>query len=126
MLTINNVRQTIKKLKNNNAPGTDLIQTELVKYAGPEHVKQPHQLMVSMRINKIVPEELNLSIMCPIHKKGDIMVCSNFRGISLLHIAYKIFSNILFNRLSSHVEGIIGDYHQGRSTTDQILTTCHP
>jgi hypothetical protein len=31
VLTISNVRQSIKKLKNNNNPGTDLIQTELVK-----------------------------------------------------------------------------------------------
>jgi sorting nexin-29 len=54
------------------------------------------------------------------------MVCSNYRGISLLCIAYKILSNILFNRLSLCVEGIIGDYQcefrQERSTNDQIFT----
>jgi sorting nexin-29 len=54
------------------------------------------------------------------------MVCSNYRGISRLCIAYNIFSNILFYRLPPCVEGIIGDYqcgfHQGRSTYDQIFT----
>jgi sorting nexin-29 len=43
-----------------------------------------------------------------------------------MYIAYKIFSNTLFNRLSPCVEGIIGDYQcgfrQGRSTYDQIFT----
>jgi sorting nexin-29 len=57
------------------------------------------------------------------------MVYSNYRGISLLCVTYKIFSNILFNRLSPCVEGIIGDYQcgfrQGRSTYDQIFTICH-
>jgi sorting nexin-29 len=54
------------------------------------------------------------------------MVCSNCRGISLLCIAYKLFSNLLFNTHSTFVEGTIGDYQcgfrQGRSTNDQIFT----
>jgi sorting nexin-29 len=41
-------------------------------------------------------------------------------------MAYNIFSNILFNIISSFVEGTIGDYQcgfrQGRSTNDQIFT----
>jgi sorting nexin-29 len=57
---------------------------------------------------------------------GDVMLCSNYRGTSLLCIAYEIFSNILFNRRSSFVEGTVGDYQcgfrQGRSTNDQIFT----
>jgi sorting nexin-29 len=85
-----------------------------------------HQLIAKIWITETIPEEWYLSILCPIHKKGDVMVCSKYRGISLLCIAYKIFSNILFNRLSPCVEGIIGDYqcgfHQGRSTYDQIFT----
>jgi sorting nexin-29 len=99
-----------------------------VKFAGPEYVKHLHQLIVKIWITEIIPEEWYLSIVYPIHKKGDVMVCSNYRGISLLRIAYKIFSNILFNRLSPCVEGIIGDYQcgfrQGRSTYDQIFTIC--
>jgi hypothetical protein len=59
---------------------------------------------------EIIPEEWNISIVCSNHKKGDAMVCSNYRGISLLCIAYKIFSNILFNRIPPCVEGITGDY----------------
>ena len=52
-------------------------------------------------------------------------VCSNYRGINLC-VAYKIFSNILFNRLMPYVETTIGDYqcgyHGERSTVDQIFT----
>ncbi|PNF28690.1 hypothetical protein B7P43_G07879, partial [Cryptotermes secundus] len=124
--TIKEVEQTIKKLKHNRAPGMDLIREELVKFAGPEYAKHLHQLIVKIWITEIIPEEWNLSTVCPIHKKGDVMVCSNYREISLLCIAYKIFSSILFNKLSPFVEGIIGDYQcgfrQGRSTNDQIFT----
>lgn len=84
VLTITEVEQAIKKQDNNKAPGMDLIQAELMKYAGPEYIKHLHQLMVKVWINEIIPEEWNLGIMCPIHKKGDIMVCSNYRGIKSL------------------------------------------
>jgi hypothetical protein len=74
-----------------------------------------------------IPEDWNWSIICPIHKKGDTTICSNYRGISLICVAYKI-SNILFNRLMSYVETNIGDYQCGyrgeRSTIDQILEKC--
>ena len=50
---------------------------------------------------------------------------SNYRGINLLCVAYKIFPNILFNRLTPYVETTIGDYQCGyrgeRYTVDQIF-----
>jgi hypothetical protein len=54
------------------------------------------------------------------------MECSNYRGVSLLNIAYKILSNILFTRILPFAENIIGNYQCGfrknRSTTNQIFT----
>jgi hypothetical protein len=76
------VEPAIEKLKNNKAPGMDFIQAELVKHAGVEYTKYLHQFIVKIWINKIIPEELNLGITCPIHKKRDVMACSNYRGIS--------------------------------------------
>ena len=76
--------------------------------------------------SETLPKEWNLSILCPIHKKGEILKCENYRGISLLCIAYKVFSNILLKLLSSIVDNQIGDYQcgfrEGRSTIDQIFT----
>jgi hypothetical protein len=123
---INEIEQAIKRLRNNKAPGIDLIPAELVKFASPEYVKHLHQLIAKIWITETFPEEWYLSIVYPIHKKGDVMACSSYRGICLMCIAYKLFSNILFNRFSPCVEGIIGDYQcgfrQGRSTYDQIFT----
>jgi len=87
-----------------------------------------HQLITKFWTTETIPEDWNWSIICPIHKKGDMTICSNYRGISLLCVAYKIFSNILFNRLMPHVETTISDYQCGyrmqRSTVDQIFTLC--
>jgi hypothetical protein len=46
--TINEIEQAIKRLRNNKAPGIDLIPAELVKFAGPEYVKHLHQLIAKM------------------------------------------------------------------------------
>jgi hypothetical protein len=77
--TIDEIEQAIKKLRNNKVPGIDLIPAELVKFAGPEYVKHLHQLIAKIWITEIIPEEWNLSIVCPIHKKGEVIVCSNYR-----------------------------------------------
>jgi len=73
-----------------------------------------------------MPTDWNLSIICPIHRKGYIMECSNYRGVSLLNIAYKTLSKILFTRISPFAENIIWNYQCGfrknRSTTNQIFT----
>ena len=70
--------------------------------------------------------EWNVNTICPMHKKGDTMECSYYRGVSLLNTAYKILSNILFARISPFAENIIGNYQcsfrKNRSTTNQIFT----
>jgi len=61
-----------------------------------------------------------------IHKKGTKSKCENYRGISLLPTAYKLFANIIKNRLNEYLEdemvqGQCG-FRKGRSSTDAIFT----
>jgi hypothetical protein len=46
-----------------------------------------------------IPKEWSKSNTCSIYKEGDLMECHNYRGIILLNIAYKVFSNILLREL---------------------------
>jgi sorting nexin-29 len=73
-----------------------------------------------------MPAEWNQGIICPLHKKGDQLNCTNYRGITLLNTGYKVLSNILFQRLLPYAESIIGHYQCGfrpsKSCTDQIHT----
>jgi sorting nexin-29 len=54
----------------------------------------------------------------------DLLECPNYRGITLLNTAYKVFSNILYTRLKTYAEKIIGSYQcsfrEGKSTIDQL------
>jgi len=103
----------LKKLKDNKALGIDLIQAELKKKGSSDFAECMYQLITKIWTTETIPEYWNWSINCSIHKKGHMTICSNYRGISLLCAAYKIFSNILFHRLIPHVETTIGDYQCG-------------
>ncbi|XP_049306066.1 LINE-1 retrotransposable element ORF2 protein isoform X2 [Bactrocera dorsalis] len=85
-----------------------------------------HQLLCKIWSDESMPNDWNLSVLCPIHKKGDPTICANYRGISLLNIAYKVLSNVLCERLKPTVNKLIGPYQcgfrPGKSTTDQIFT----
>ena len=73
-----------------------------------------------------MPQEWNLSIICPVFKKGDRSELKNYRGISLLNVAYKILASIISERLKPYVISIAGPYQcgfmPGKSTTDQLFT----
>ena len=54
-----------------------------------------------------VPKDLKDAVVIIIFKKGDRNACGNYRGISLLSIAGKIFARILLNRLQVAAEEIL-------------------
>jgi len=70
-----------------------------------------------------MPREWQTSIICPIWKKGDKLVCNNFRSILLLCVPHKLFTSILQDEvklsevkqgdvLSPHLKRCIGTCHQ--------------
>jgi hypothetical protein len=57
-----------------------------------------------------ISKEWRKSIMFPIHKKGDKVDCTSYRGIALLYTTYRVFTNILHHRLRPYIENILGEY----------------
>jgi len=72
-----------------------------------------HEHINSFWNKEELTEEWKGSITLPIYKKGDIIDCSNYGGISLLSTICKVLSNILLSRLAPHAEDITGDHQCG-------------
>ena len=77
---------------------------ELWKFGGNEL-----KLHILELFNKIIdknqmPQEWETGMVINIHKKGTKSKCENYRGITLLPTAYKLFANIIINRLNEHME----------------------
>jgi len=123
--TYKEVSDIINKLKRNKAPGTDNIPAELVKYGGYILKHRMYNLILLIWSKEQLPVEWLQGIICPIYKKGERTICSNYRPITLLNIAYKIFTIILNNRLSKIVESKLSDVQSGfrpnRSTLDNVF-----
>jgi sorting nexin-29 len=85
-----------------------------------------YELIIQIWNEENIPLSWEEAVICPIHKKSDVQNCDSSRGISLVNIAYRVLSIMLYGRLNPHVNKIIGQYRcgfrEGVSTIDQIQT----
>ena len=120
------VGAAVNKLKNNTAPGPDGIPSEILKEGYKCTEDSIYELIVQIWNREKIPSCWAEALICPIHKKGDVQNCKNSRGISLVNMAYKVLSIVLYGRLKPYVDKIIGYYQcgfrEGVSTIDQIQT----
>lgn len=119
------IRTIVNRLKDNKAVGEDSLPAELFKSGGEVLVEHMYHLIRCIWLEECMPHDWSNSVVCPILKKGDPTACSNYRGISLLPIAYKLLSGVLCEKLKPIVDPQIGAYQcgfrPGRSTIDQIF-----
>ncbi|KAF0753956.1 Reverse transcriptase domain-containing protein [Aphis craccivora] len=89
-------------------------------------MKEMQSLISSIWRNKQIPNDWKTGIICPIFKKGGIGIVSNYSGISLLDLAYKVLSMALLRRQEVYAEETLAEYQtgfrRGKSTTDHIFT----
>ena len=103
------------------------IPAEIWKHGGQTIKQKLFELVLLIWKNEEVPQDWKDASIVPLFKKGSRVDCGNYRGISLLSIASKIFARILLNRLNSQIisqalpETQCG-FRSGRSTMDMIFS----
>ena len=102
--TLQEVTGFISNLKNNKSPGTDGIPAELQKYGGSTLSTRLHELIRELWQAEDVQQQWKDARIISIYKKkGDRATCGNNRRISLLAVAGKVLSRIIFARLNMHI-----------------------
>ena len=117
----------IKSQNNNKSPGSDKLITEIFKHS--IDIVSPFLLSL---FNKIYndgeyPETLGEGLITPIFKGGNKDEPKNYRGITLINVMAKMYSQLLLNRLTKWTElqeSIIDNqygFQKGKSTIDCIF-----
>ena len=83
------ITNAIKKLKNNRASVNDRIAAELLKAGSAELFDWLSELLQQVWSSGRVPQDWKDSVLIPVFKKYDRLICDNYRGISLLSVPGK-------------------------------------
>ena len=122
------IKKAVFAQKNNKSSGTDLLCAELFKSSF--NILSPFLLKMYNRLfaNGEYPRLWGEGIIVPIFKGGNPNEAGNYRGITLINIMGKIYSQILLNRLNEWADNedkILDSqfgFQKGKSTIDCIFT----
>ena len=121
------VRTTIRALKNNKAPGLDGLPASTFKMFHSHLISFTTALFNKLLEQEVFPEAWSTGLIKPLYKKGDKKIPSNYRGITLLPLMSKIFTAIIRDRLlywadlNDKLNESQFGFRQGRRTTDAIF-----
>lgn len=120
------ITDALKKLKLGKSAGHDKLTPEMLKYMGKDGEELLRDIINQAWKSGEVPADWKIAIIVPIHKKGDIKDCNNYRGISLLSVVSKLYERILESRLRDIIEPKLeqeqAGFRPGYSTQDHIFT----
>ena len=124
-ITLAEVCQAIKRMKNGKAPGADGLTVEMIKAAGQCGSTWLLRVINAAWKQKRVPEEWVRGEIVPLFKKGDRKECRNYRGVTLMSHAAKIYERVLDTRVRAKVEPGLREeqygFRAGRSTIELIF-----
>ena len=94
-------------LKGGRAGGKNGVLPEMLKHCRTNLLEY---LVKQVWRDGCVPQTWNDALIVSIPKKGNLSVCDNWRGISLLDIGGKLFTNTIQSRLQDVVEEVLPDF----------------
>ena len=107
------VKNAIKMIKGNEAPGTDRIMIEHIKALDEEALDILLDFCRQIYDTSIMPEDLRQSLIIRLAKKCKAMECTEYRTISLMSHMIKIMLQIILNRNEKKIDNEIGEMQPG-------------
>ena len=93
------IEVALSKLKRGKTGGKRGITSNLVVVGAPIQIDRLRSLYVQVLEEGSVVKDRRVAVIIPIPKKGDLRMCDNWRGISLLEILGKVLGGIIQKRL---------------------------
>ncbi|KAI5718027.1 hypothetical protein M8J77_015079 [Diaphorina citri] len=112
-ITLDEIEKAIQKSKNRKAPGPDSMHVEVLKILDTETLKILLKQFNDIYSSGHIPEEWLKSIFIPIPKSTYAKRCNQYRTISLMSHALKIFLKIIHQRICRKIEEQFGNTQFG-------------
>ena len=123
--SLNEVRNALSLVAGNKAGGRSGILPEMIKVCSDDLLKYLLDLFTSVWDASCVPQEWRDASLVPVPKKGDLSLCDNWRGISLLDVVGKVLAKVIQQCLQTIVEEEVADsqcgFHCNRGCNDMIF-----
>ena len=100
-------------LKRDKAGRKTGLLPEMLLYGGAELYNRLLQIMQDVWRSGTVVDDWKNAVIVPIPKKGDLRKCNNWRGISLLDVAGKVFARVIQTRLQAIADSIVPESQCG-------------
>jgi len=114
-ITLSELLATVNNLKQSSSCVGSFMSSSLLKNC-IDHIAEPLLFIFNLSFDKgVFPEQLKLSRVIPIFKKGSKMNMSNFRPISITNPLGKVLEKLMHTRMTSYLEkfNILYDYQFG-------------
>jgi hypothetical protein len=97
------INKILVSLKTKNSYGYDEIPLKILKLSDP-FIISPLTYICNISLSSgVFPERLKHALIKPVYKKGDKLLTTNYRPISLLTSFSKIFEKLINSRLYKHI-----------------------
>lgn len=127
-ITIQEITNALKNLKNGKSTSADWISIEMLKNGGNMLLKPLQKLFNTILNSGHFPAIWNESNLVLLHKSGNKLDPSNYRGISVASNLGKLFNRVIHSRFLGFIketslisENQIGFKEKGR-TSDHLFT----
>ena len=91
-------------MKNKCSYGHDLLSNIMIKKVHDPLIK-PLTLLINQSLSSgVLPNDLKISRVKPLFKRGNAVLFSNYRPISILPSLSKIYEYAVFEQLSAYME----------------------
>ncbi|RYA67647.1 reverse transcriptase domain-containing protein, partial [Enterobacter cloacae complex sp. 2DZ2F20B] len=130
-IRVEEVGKQVGRLKRGKAPGRDGLVNEVWIFGTDGMIERLSELMNDVWTGKGFPRECRVGQICPINKKGSKEKVENYRGITLLNTAYKLYAMVLNERLLTEMneKSILPEsqagFRRGREAMDNVYILHH-
>jgi sorting nexin-29 len=123
--TLAEIKLAVEDLKSGKSPGCDYaITPDALKYGGEFVIEQLCRICNDVYDQEKAPSQFTTNLITPLPKKGDLTQMNNYRGISLMSVAAKVYNKVLLYRIRDPIDKILrknqAGFRQGRGCAEQV------